>query len=93
MRAPVILRPSRFKPVNTPFPGDPPAVTSATPQSPPAAFGVLQSFATSWLAYKGGTAVGLSPTESVLLAGSVVSVGTSLFHKLAQKWHLEDVAK
>lgn len=77
--------------MNTPSPV--PAQDAATPQKAPTAFGILQSLATGWLAYKGGAAIGLSPGESMIVASGVVSTFTSVIHKYAQKWHLESITQ
>lgn len=71
-------------PMNTPAP-----LVTPTPQKPPGAFGVLQSVLTSYLTFQAATHLGLPPTESVILAGGVVSLLTSSIHRLAQKWHHE----
>jgi len=77
--------------MNTPAPSlNTPA---GTPQTAPTAFGLLQSLATGWLTYKASTYLGLGPNEAIVLAGGVTSAVTSGIHKLAQKWHLEDVSK
>jgi hypothetical protein len=82
--------PAGSNPSQPPFPNPIPA---ATPQTPPTAFGLLQSLATGWLTFKAGTWAGLSPGESMIVASGIVSAATSGIHKLAQKWHLEDVSK
>lgn len=58
-----------------------------TPQTMPTTAGILTGLATAWATVKIGGAMGLGQAESSVVAGAVVSSVTSLFHKLAQKWH------
>lgn len=64
---------------------------SPTPQVPPTLFGLLLSIGTGWGTHKLTAYAGFEPTYAAMVTASVASATASLLHKLAQKWHLEDV--